>query len=166
MSVYRLFTVSIMDMCVLKANCKDPLGFTVEYTCVFGISSPIPGLHGGEHVNSYGEGVCVITFHNKDGRVFWFIIEKLPKKYTYPISPRFTPQDASEFCGRLADVHVFNDVTVGHLWRNRTVVSMNALEEGLLSTWSFERMVLLGDSVHKVSLLCKLSTHCLLILPR
>jgi FAD dependent monooxygenase len=123
---------------------------------VFGISTSIPGLRSGEHVNVYGDGFCVITFHGKDGCIFWFIIEKLHKKFTYPNAPRFTPEDASHFCGRLTDVPVWKDVTVGDLWRKKTVASMTALEEGLLSTWFFDRLVLLGDSVHKVSPLLNL----------
>ncbi|KAF7172378.1 hypothetical protein CNMCM5623_004586 [Aspergillus felis] len=125
--------------------------FTVEYACVFGISSSVPGLNSGEHVNSYSDGFCVITFHGKDGRVFWFIIEKLPQRSVYPNTPRFTPEDAVEFCDRLANVRVWRDVNVGDLWRNREVASMTALEEGLLSTWHLDRMVLLGDSVHKMT---------------
>ncbi|KAF9893892.1 hypothetical protein FE257_010062 [Aspergillus nanangensis] len=124
---------------------------TVEYSCVFGISSPIPGLESGELVNAYADGCCVITFHGADGRVFWFMIEKLPKKYVYPDNPRFSMGDAEGFCARLAHVPIWRDICVEHLWKNRLFVSMTALEEGLFQTWHFGRVVLLGDSVHKMT---------------
>jgi FAD dependent monooxygenase len=92
----------------------------------------------------------VITFHGKDGRVFWFIIHKLDRTYVYPDVPRYSPEDAAHLCAKLAHVSILQDICVGDLWKNRLVASMTALEEGLLDTWHFNRIVLLGDSVHKV----------------
>jgi FAD dependent monooxygenase len=130
--------------------------FAVEYACVFGISTPISGLNSGEHVNSYSDGLCVITFHGKDGRVFWFILVKLQEKSVYPNTPRFSASDAAKFCAQYADVPVSGDICVRDLWKNKTSASMTALEEGLPETWSFKRVVLLGDSIHKVSgLMCQ-----------
>ncbi|KAL2783205.1 hypothetical protein BJX66DRAFT_349697 [Aspergillus keveii] len=125
--------------------------FVVEYACVFGISTPISGLESGEHVNSYSDGLCVITFHGKDGRVFWFILVKLQKKFFYPDTPRFSAGDAAKVCAEYADVPVLGDICIRDLWRNKTSASMTALEEGLLETWRFKRVVLLGDSIHKMT---------------
>jgi FAD dependent monooxygenase len=126
--------------------------FAVEYACVFGISTPISGLESGENVISYSDGLCVITFHGKDGRVFWFILVKLQKKFVYPDTPRFSAGDAAKVCAEYADVPVLGDISIRDLWRNKTSASMTALEEGLLETWRFKRVVLLGDSIHKVRL--------------
>ncbi|KAJ5385123.1 hypothetical protein N7517_003034 [Penicillium concentricum] len=130
---------------------RDKEGLKVEYKCVFGISKSIPGLETGEHINRYGDKFSVITFHGKDGRVFWFIIQKLDQAHFYPNVPRYSPEDAANLCGKLADVPILGDICVGDLWENRLVVSMTALEEGLLDTWHFHRIVLLGDSVHKMT---------------
>ncbi|CAI7650768.1 unnamed protein product [Penicillium glandicola] len=124
---------------------------TVEYACVFGISRPIPGLESGEHINHYGDKFCVITFHGKDGRVFWFIIQKLDRVYTYPNAPRYSPDDAAELCAKLQSVIIWQNITVGDLWKTKVVASMTALEEGLFETWSLNRIVILGDSVHKMT---------------
>ncbi|KAJ5827572.1 hypothetical protein N7447_004335 [Penicillium robsamsonii] len=130
---------------------KEKKGLVVEYKCVFGISKSIPGLETGEHINRYGDKFSVITFHGKDGRVFWFIIQKLDQAHVYPNVPRYSPDDAANLCGKLADVPILGDICVGDLWDNRVVVSMTALEEGILDTWHFNRIVLLGDSVHKMT---------------
>ncbi|KAJ5748643.1 uncharacterized protein N7511_010339, partial [Penicillium nucicola] len=130
---------------------SEKKGLKVEYTCVFGISKPIPGLETGEHINRYGDKFSVITFHGKDGRVFWFIIHKLDQAYVYPNVPRYSPDDAANLCSKLADITILGDICVGDLWKNRVVASMTALEEGLLETWHFNRIVLLGDSVHKMT---------------
>jgi FAD dependent monooxygenase len=92
----------------------------------------------------------VITFHGKDGRVFWFIIQKLDRVYTYPNAPRYSPNDAADLCGKMQNVVIWQDITVGDLWKTKVVASMTALEEGIFETWSLNRIVILGDSVHKV----------------
>lgn len=117
---------------------------------MFGISLPIPGLQSGEHINRYGDKFCVITFHGKGNRVFWFIIQKLDRAYTYPNAPRYSLKDAATLCSKLQNVTILDDISVGDLWKTREVASMTALEEGLFETWHFNRIVLLGDSIHKV----------------
>ncbi|CAI7619657.1 unnamed protein product [Penicillium palitans] len=130
---------------------SDKTALKVEYACVFGISKPIHGLETGEHINRYGDQFSVITFHGKDGRVFWFIIQKLDQPYVYPNVPRYSPNDAAHLCSKLSHVSILGDIRVEDLWRNKLVASMTALEEGLLETWHFNRIVLLGDSVHKMT---------------
>ncbi|PYH45064.1 FAD-dependent oxidoreductase [Aspergillus saccharolyticus JOP 1030-1] len=124
---------------------------TVEYACIFGISSQIPNLEISEQINGLFDHLSILTIHGKKGRVFWFIITKLPRKYTYPNVPRFSDKDAAKFMENLKHVRFFKNVCVGDLWKNREVFSMTALEEGLFRTWFFDRMVLIGDSVHKMT---------------
>jgi FAD dependent monooxygenase len=123
---------------------------TVEYSCVFGISSPIKGLEMGDQVNAFFDRLTIITIHGKDSRVFWFVIQKLDRKYTYPNSPRFTDADAAAMAEKLKDVRFYKDITFGQVWTNKEVASMTALEETVFQTWHHGRMALLGDSVHKV----------------
>lgn len=130
---------------------SPPIAFTVEYACVFGISERLPALQAGEHINSYSDGLCVITFHGEKGRIFWFLLAKLPEKTTYPNTPRFSAKDAASFCDKFASFRVSKDVCVSDLWKHKSCASMTALEEGLLERWHYDRIVLLGDSVHKVS---------------
>jgi FAD dependent monooxygenase len=127
------------------------LGMTIEYACAFGISSSVPGLEVGDQVNALYDGLTIVTIHGKDGRVFWFVIKKLEKKYTYPDSVRFSAKDANQLCRELVGVRVLNDITFGRVWEKKEVVSMTALEENIFRTWHYDRLVCLGDSIHKVS---------------
>ncbi|KAL4940629.1 hypothetical protein BDV06DRAFT_230222 [Aspergillus oleicola] len=129
----------------------EKTNMAVEYCCVYGISSPIAGLRGGECVNSYMDGMTVLTFHGKGGRVYWFVIKKLHDKYIYPNTPRYTIDDAEKLCTQHRDTTVWNDIRIGHLWDNREVVSMTALEESLFAQWHFDRIGLMGDSIHKMT---------------
>nr|A0A097ZPF7.1 RecName: Full=FAD-dependent monooxygenase andE; AltName: Full=Anditomin synthesis protein E [Aspergillus stellatus]BAP81859.1 AndE [Aspergillus stellatus] len=130
---------------------REKTGMTVEYSCVYGISSPIVGLRAGESVNSYMDGMTVLTFHGKGGRVYWFLIQKLHQKYTYPNTPRYTVEDAERLCTDHRDTTIWKDIRIGHLWDNREVVSMTALEENLFAKWHFHRIGLMGDSIHKMT---------------
>jgi FAD dependent monooxygenase len=123
---------------------------TVEYACAFGISSTVPGLEAGDQVNAFYDGLTIVTIHGKDGRVFWFIIKKLEKTYIYPDSVRFSMEDATQLCQELVGVRVVDNITFGHVWAKKESVSMTALEENIFRTWHYDRLVCLGDSIHKV----------------
>ncbi|RAL16346.1 FAD-dependent oxidoreductase [Aspergillus homomorphus CBS 101889] len=130
---------------------REQTCMTVQYSCVFGISSRIPSLEVHEQINGLFDHLSVLTIHGKNGRVFWFIVTKLDKKYTYPDVPRFSDKDAAKLIEKLKNVRFYKDVCVGDLWENREVFSMTALEEGLFETWFLDRMVLMGDSAHKMT---------------
>ncbi|GIK05241.1 hypothetical protein Aspvir_009345 [Aspergillus viridinutans] len=114
---------------------RERTSMTVEYSCIFGISSPIKGLEVGDQVNAFFDHLTIITIHGKDGRVFWFVIHKLDKKYTYPNTPRFTAADAAATAEKLKDVRFYKDITFGQVWTNKEVASMTALEENIFQTW-------------------------------
>ena len=122
-----------------------------EYSCTFGISSPVPGIKTGDQIVSLNDGFAIMTLNGAEGIIFWFLIQKLDKKYFYPNVPRFTQADAVASCERARGAKVWNEITFGELWDNSDVVSMTALDEYILRTWTVGRMVCIGDSVHKVS---------------
>lgn len=125
-------------------------GMETEYVCVFGISSPINGLYIGEQVNALYDCLTIATVHGKGGRIFWFIIKKLEKKFTYPDRPRFSPETVEEIITDLKSFRIWKNICVKDLWDHKIVASMSPLEENLFRTWHYDRMLLIGDSVHKV----------------
>ncbi|KAJ5608614.1 hypothetical protein N7537_005233 [Penicillium hordei] len=124
---------------------------TVEFRCIFGISSPIKELIPGEQVNALFDGLTIITIHGKNGRVYWFVIQKLDKKYTYPNCPRYMTSDIEIAVEQLRSIVFYKDLNFGHLWETRETVSMTVLEENTFETWYHDRLVLLGDSAHKMT---------------
>jgi FAD dependent monooxygenase len=122
-----------------------------EYACVYGISSAVPELMVGEQVIRFYDGLTIIAFPGKGGRVFWFVLQKMDQKYIYPNVPRFTKLDAERVCQGLETSTVWREVTFGHVWASREVYSMTASEENVFPHWNFGRIVCLGDSMHKVS---------------
>ncbi|KAJ5332659.1 FAD/NAD(P)-binding domain-containing protein [Penicillium brevicompactum] len=124
---------------------------TAEFRCIFGISSPIKGLNAGEQVNSILNGVTIVTIHGKNGRLYWFVIQKLDQKYTYPHFPRYTKDDTRVAAEQLKHLRFHKHLTFGQLWGNRETASMTTLEENTFKTWHHGRLALLGDSVHKMT---------------
>ncbi|KAL4878068.1 hypothetical protein BJY04DRAFT_229969 [Aspergillus karnatakaensis] len=130
---------------------REHKAVTVEYSCIFGISSAVTGLEVGEQVASFHDGFTVMTYQGLGGRVYWFVVEKLDKRYTYPHLPRFTQQDAINGCSRLGDVWLRNTVHFRDVWANRETFAMTALEECVLRPWHSGRIVCIGDSIHKMT---------------
>ncbi|GAD99479.1 FAD binding monooxygenase [Paecilomyces variotii No. 5] len=122
-----------------------------EYACIFGISSPIDGLKPGEQVDALYDGFTVITIHGKGGRIFWFMIKKMKKKFTYPDRPRFSPEVAERVVASIGQNRLWGNIKVKDIWDRKEVASMTPLEENVFSTWYYNRMVLVGDSVHKMT---------------
>ena len=88
--------------------------------------------------------------HGKGGRVFWFVIKKMENKYHLPDIPRFDDIDAEKTCARLCGHKVFQNVNFDQIWDAREICSMVALEESTFERWYYDRIVCLGDSMHKV----------------
>ena len=102
-------------------------------------------------------GRTLVVIPSQDELVFWFLVQKLDRKYKYGDAPRFTHEDAAARCLQLTDVQIAEDVRFGDIWRKREVVNMVALEENYFRTWSFGRLVCIGDSMHKVRFLSHLT---------
>ncbi|KJZ80337.1 hypothetical protein HIM_00187 [Hirsutella minnesotensis 3608] len=139
-----------------KAKFKDEYNdMTISYSCIFGISSPIEKLEPGTQLTCYNDGYSILTVVGQNGRVFWFLFLKLEETHIYRGSRndawRFTSADAEAHCQRLAQEPVWNDVTFGQVWSRCEVYQMTALEEGLFSQWHWDKIVCIGDSMHKVS---------------
>ncbi|KAL2844065.1 hypothetical protein BJY01DRAFT_264077 [Aspergillus pseudoustus] len=130
---------------------REHRALTVEYSCIFGVSSATPGLEVGEQVASFHDGFTIMTYQGLGGRVYWFVVEKLDRKYTYPHIPRFTQQDAINGCERLAGVWLRNAVHFQDVWARRETFAMTALEECVLRPWHSGRIVCIGDSIHKMT---------------
>ncbi|KAB8261873.1 hypothetical protein BDV32DRAFT_157866 [Aspergillus pseudonomiae] len=132
-----------------RVSKRERRSMKVEYACVFGISSPVPGLDAGDQVNAFHHRLTIITIQGKCGRVFWFVIKRLDDTYTYPDTVRFSSTDAVRTCEKVAHFSLTNGATFGQVWENREVMSMTALEENIFSTWHADRIVCIGDSMHK-----------------
>ncbi|KAI9375099.1 hypothetical protein BJX61DRAFT_550158 [Aspergillus egyptiacus] len=124
---------------------------TVEYSCIFGMSSAVTGLEVGEQVACFHDGLTIMSYQGLGGRVYWFVVEKLDRKYTYPHLPRYSTQDAISGCERLGNVWLKGNIHFRHIWESRETFAMTPLEEGVIRAWHSGRIVCIGDSIHKMT---------------
>jgi FAD dependent monooxygenase len=125
-----------------------------EYDAMFGVSK-MKGNHGDYGMAAaetnvvFGHGVTKLLFQQQ-GEQLWAIIFK--DKYNQP-PKRFkaTSEDMEQVAKRFADVQLNEHIKFSDLWESRTRAGLLTIEEGVLSQWHAGRMVLVGDSVHKVS---------------
>ncbi|KAK7403403.1 hypothetical protein QQX98_010816 [Neonectria punicea] len=145
--MWRLSGASTGDVPVGESNSTS-----VEYSCVFGVSQGLPGLRAGEQVMRMYNGRTLVVIPYKDELVFWFLVQKLDRKYEYSNAPRFTLEDAAAKCLQVADALIVDAVKFEDVWNTRQAFNMVPLEENLFKTWSFGPVVCIGDSMHKMTI--------------
>ena len=119
---------------------------------MYGVSKPVKGLSQGCLYKTYGEDVSFLTAVGKQDQVFWFIFQKLDRKYTIPNIPRFTSQDAAVQAQKLMSRPITDKVFFQDIWQQKESCMLAPLEEALFSKWTWGRFACVGDSAHKVSI--------------
>ncbi|KAJ5476081.1 hypothetical protein N7475_001810 [Penicillium sp. IBT 31633x] len=129
--------------------------FTSEYNCIFAVSRNDPKnqfLPDAMVHNVYYDGYSAVAAAGVHGLVFWFIFVKNSQLTRTPNCPRFTEEDAEACIQKYGSSQVGPGYTVKDLWNARVKGTMVPLEEGIIKQWSHNRVVLMGDSVHKVTI--------------
>ena len=123
--------------------------YTAYYKCMWG-TVPIPsGLSPGDHLDCHSdEGVSSMFLTGKD-RGWFFMFSLLDE----PTQERrdYGEKDMEAYAEQLADLHIGPGVKFRDVWRSRYSAGMSNLDEGVLDHWSWNRVCLIGDAVHKVS---------------
>ncbi|KAI0853831.1 putative monooxygenase [Daldinia vernicosa] len=119
------------------------------YRCSFGIAQHVPGWITGEQHVVLGRHQSQLVVSGPDDRVYWFLFDKLPEtKYGKDI-PNFTKEDEAEFVKRNFNLPITEKVTFGQVYSKRLSSTLTPLHEFVCKKWFFDRIVTLGDSVHK-----------------
>jgi FAD dependent monooxygenase len=121
-----------------------------QFSGLFGVSTQQPSMNlgpGDSHV-IFGHGDTKLLF-TQPGKAYWAIIFKdeysRPAKWWKP-----TEEEVEAVADKYKDVVMTPDVKLGDLWETRTRQGLLSFEEGVLSKWHAGRIVLVGDSAHKV----------------
>ena len=87
---------------------------------------------------------------SQPGQTLFFVCIKESYVSRWPQRSRFTEEDANTEAAKIADRPVTTSVLFGEIWMKRTRGYLTTLEEGVFEHWFFNRIVLVGDSAHKV----------------
>ncbi|KAJ5907503.1 hypothetical protein N7495_000185 [Penicillium taxi] len=143
--------ISIMNQSLSKQINE---AFTSEYNCIFAISWNGPEktfLSDGMVHSVYYNNYSVTAAAGVHGLVFWFLFIK-SNITRYPDFPRLTDEDAETFIQKYGSSLVGPGYTVQDLWDARVKATVAPLEEGIIGQWSHNRVVMIGDSVHKATI--------------
>ncbi|KAK4646853.1 uncharacterized protein QC761_100980 [Podospora bellae-mahoneyi] len=120
-----------------------------HYQCSFGIAKHVENWPGKNQSFTSGEGYSFLVASGPDNRVYWFMFKRLPEvKYGKDIL-RYTKQDEEDFVQQHAHIRITEDLTFGRIFENRISSTLTPLHEIVFKKWFWERMILMGDSVHK-----------------
>ncbi|GKU14036.1 unnamed protein product [Fusarium langsethiae] len=103
----------------------------------------------GTDYKTHSEGFSTQLIMPTHKRYFFTIYLKLDK----PTKERhwITPEQAGELAKKYEDVYMAPGVTFKQVWESKKWFYTAPFEEGVAKTWSRDRVVLLGDAVHKMT---------------
>lgn len=140
------------------ANTIQPGTFDVKeednipcyYQCSFGIAENIAEWDDNDTCFTMGDDYSFLVSSGPGSRVYWFFTVRLPEvKYGKDIS-RYTKEDNERFLKKHAHLKIKENLTFGQLSAKSTSSTLTPLHEVVIKKWFYKRMVLMGDSCHKV----------------
>lgn len=121
-----------------------------EFSAVFGISSHVPGLTAGHLHRSFAKNASILLIVGKNGRVFWFLFHKMSQTFHGSSIPRFTSEDLEKVVSMNLEKYVAAGIPFASVYKNVLFKAYVPLEEAFFEHWTYERLVCIGDAVHKV----------------
>ncbi|KAF9766742.1 hypothetical protein IL306_000815 [Fusarium sp. DS 682] len=122
-----------------------------EYRCLFGIASGVQQLEAGDLDIGYNNGRSTLTIAVKNGRVYYFVLERLKEVYRIRDIPYYTQAEAEEFAIQHGDIYIRPELKFSNLWEKTISFRLVALEEAKFKIWTWGRIACLGDSIHKMT---------------
>ncbi|KAF4416113.1 FAD/NAD(P)-binding domain-containing protein [Fusarium austroafricanum] len=122
-----------------------------KYRCLFGIASSVHHLEAGDFDVGYNTGRSSLTVAGKNGRVYYFVFERLKAVYRIKNIPHYSQAEAEEFAIRHGDMYIRPNLKFSDLWEKTVSFRLVALEEANFKVWTCGRIACLGDSIHKMT---------------
>ncbi|KAI9745064.1 MAG: hypothetical protein M1818_001342 [Claussenomyces sp. TS43310] len=120
-----------------------------DYSCIFGISKPCKGIEPGGLHSIFRHKSSYLVNGGPNGRVYWFYFYKLPKKVCGSNIPVYTKADEDRVIKERENDKILPDLTFGDLIKQKITSTMTPLPEYVYKRWYFNRIITIGDSVHK-----------------
>ena len=133
-----------------KSINKERKRIQTHWKCLVGTGPPEPGLGERDMTSTSDQGFSFLALTQPD-RAFWFVFCKLEAPAVWPQRTHYTDRDAEALAESLAGHPVSETVTFGDLWRRRDRYALIPIQEGILERWFSGRVVLAGDSAHKMT---------------
>jgi FAD dependent monooxygenase len=135
---------------------SDKSAMYTQFKGFFGVSEQdgLPDAGPADCSTGLGENITKLLFTSL-GQAYWALIYR--DEFSQP-PKRYRPNEAEkdELAERFKDVKFAETLTFGDMYKNKTRSGLLNIEEGILEKWHAGRILLVGDSAHKV---CQTSHH-------
>ncbi|KAI8622900.1 FAD binding domain protein [Xylariaceae sp. FL1651] len=121
------------------------------YQCSFGIAENVSKWTGTENCFTAGYGTSFLVATGPGGRVYWFLFVKLQEPKFGSEIPSYTKEDEALFVEKYKTLKITEYLTFGEVYEKRLNSTLTPLHEVVYDKWFFQRIVLIGDSIHKAS---------------
>jgi hypothetical protein len=112
-----------------------------DYSCVFGISTPCPGIKGGSLNSVFREHSSYLVLGGLNNRVYWFYFYNLGKRVYSPNVPRYTKDDETAIVKDRLNDRILPNLTFGEIYKNKVSSTLTALPEYAFRKWYFGRIM-------------------------
>jgi hypothetical protein len=117
---------------------------------MFGISENVESLlRDSEDMITY-PGRSYLIISGPGHRTYWFLFESLNKAIRGTSLPRYSEEDEIRMVKRYASDHVGSSTTFQDVYQHRVKSVLVPIEEFVSTRWSYDRIITIGDSAHKV----------------
>lgn len=120
---------------------------------MFGISDRPEGVPDGRGYKTYHKNRSYLYQAGRGGKLYFFAFSKNPEVTIDKDILRYTSEDEKTLVDIQCDDVLFPGLTFGDLHRKRRTAVLVPLQEYVLEKCFYKRVVLIGDSFHKVRLL-------------
>ncbi|KAJ5826257.1 hypothetical protein N7474_003395 [Penicillium riverlandense] len=129
---------------------EDGKSISSSYSCVFGASSNIPRVRQNTFYMTVNSSRSYIMAPGLNGISYWVLFVPNEKPIPGPDGKRYTVEDEQKLVKTYFNDQLIEGVSLGDLYKRKTRSIMLTLEEGVLKQWFGGRIVLLGDTAHKM----------------
>lgn len=133
------------------------IGFKCTYKALVGIGKAPEGIPQDQGFKNFREGRSYLCVGGLDRKFYFSLFVRNQEVTQGDAIPRYTEQDRDALVATYKDDIVYPGLTFGEVYQNRTCSTLLPIEEGMLPNCFYKRMVLVGDSWHKVSHLMRAS---------
>ena len=125
--------------------------FKCSFGGLFGISKAPDGVIQDQAVKTFRKGRNYLCAGGPNNTLYWILMFKNEQETQGQSIPRYTEEDRQKLVEMCQDDIIRPGMTFGDVYKRKIKSALVPLEEGVLKTCFYKRMVLLGDSWHKVN---------------